>query len=83
MVIPQENPRWRIVIGVELLQWPYCSVVMALISPVEWKRLKDSRRNAYYARYGKDRDGSLVKEKKGTVLDTVDTFGKSEPNLSS
>ena len=56
---------------------------MALISPVEWKRLKDSRRNAYDARYGKDRDGSLEKGKKGTALDTVDTFEKSEPNLSS
>ena len=54
---------------------------MALISPVERQRLKDSRRNAYYARYGKDRDGSLEKGKK--ALDTVDTFEKSEPNLSS
>ena len=24
VVIPQENPRWRIVVGFELLQWPYC-----------------------------------------------------------
>ena len=37
---------------------------MALILPVEGKRRKDSRRNAPYARYEKDRDGSLEKGKK-------------------
>ena len=49
-------------IGVKVSQWPDCCVSVALLSPAIQKRLKDSGRDAYYARYGKDRDGSLARE---------------------
>ena len=34
-------------------------VSVALLASFERKRLEDSRRHPYYARYGKERDGSL------------------------